>query len=71
MESEVTPLIWNTGILNMVCKALPPSAMNMTLIIQTMRDGEGLTRQSEKKYNFQARILQFYLILKNYQASKG
>lgn len=29
----------------MVCKALPPSAMNMTLIIQTMRDGEGLMRQ--------------------------
>lgn len=49
----------------MVCKVLPPSAMNVTLITQAMRDGEGLTRQNEKKYNFQARILQFYLILKN------
>lgn len=65
MEFEVTPLIWNTGILNMVCKTLPPSAVNMTLIIQTMRDDERLTRQSVKKYNFQERIVQFYFILKN------
>ena len=36
----------------MVCRTLPPSAVNMTLIIQTMRDDERLTRQSVKKIQF-------------------